>query len=121
MQFKIDENLPVEIAAIFIANGYDTKTVIDQSLQGTADKTLIDICSKEGRVLVTLDTDFSDIRTYPPQDYPGIIVLRLCNQARNHLEGIINSVIPILKREPLEQHLWIVEEGRIRIRGMENR
>jgi hypothetical protein len=28
MQFKIDENLPAEIAELLLENGYDTKTVL---------------------------------------------------------------------------------------------
>jgi len=34
MQFKIDENLPIEIAELLINAGYDAKTVKDQQLQG---------------------------------------------------------------------------------------
>ena len=32
MQFKIDENLPIEIAELLINAGYDAKTVNDQQL-----------------------------------------------------------------------------------------
>lgn len=81
MQFKIDENLPVEIAELLIDAGYDAKTVHEQKLQGAQDSVLMDVCSKENRILVTLDIDFSDIRAYPPQELSGIIVLRVNNQA----------------------------------------
>jgi len=37
MQFKIDENLPIEIAELLINAGHDAKTVNDQQLQGTKD------------------------------------------------------------------------------------
>jgi hypothetical protein len=35
--------------------------------------------------LVTLDTDFCDIRKYSPQDYHGLIVLRLKRQDKPHV------------------------------------
>jgi predicted nuclease of predicted toxin-antitoxin system len=60
MQFKIDENLPIEIAELLINAGLNAKTLNDQQLQGTKDPVLIDVCRSEHRVLVTLDTDFSE-------------------------------------------------------------
>jgi len=73
MYFKIDENLPLEIAELLIKVGHDAKTVNDQQLKGVKDCVLIDLCKSENRILVTLDTDFSDIRTYPPQEFSGIV------------------------------------------------
>lgn len=75
MKFKIDENLPVEISELLIEKGHDTKTVNDEKLKGTSDSILIDICRQENRALITLDMDFSDIKSYPPEEYNGIIVL----------------------------------------------
>jgi predicted nuclease of predicted toxin-antitoxin system len=117
MQFKIDENLPVEIAGLLISAGHDAKTVNEQQLQGAKDSVLIAVCSKEQRILVTLDTDFCDIRSYPPQGLSGIIVLRVGSQAKKHIMEIFRRVLPLIGHEPLAQHLWVVEETRIRIRG----
>jgi predicted nuclease of predicted toxin-antitoxin system len=121
MQFKIDENLPIEIAGLLIAAGYDSKTINDQQLQGTKDPIIADICRSEGRVLVTLDIDFSDIRAYPPEEFSGIIVLRVKIQARHHVIKVFRSIIPLIGREPLIQHLWIVEETKVRIRGKDDK
>ena len=61
MQFKIDENLPIEISEVLINAGYNAKTVNEQQLQDVKDPLLINVCKSESRILVTLDTDFSDI------------------------------------------------------------
>lgn len=121
MQFKIDENLPIEIADLLITAGYDAKTVNDQQLQGTKDPVIADTCRSENRVLVTLDIDFSDIRAYPPEEFSGIIVLRVQSQAKHHVIKVFRSIIPLIGREPLIQHLWIVEETKVRIRGKDNK
>lgn len=56
MQFKIDENLPIEIAELLTNAGHNTKTVNEQQLQGVRDPpVLIEVCKSENRVLVTLD------------------------------------------------------------------
>ena len=66
MRFKIDENLPVELAQLLNQGKHNALTVLDQNLQGSDDPEIIKICTKEGRILVTLDKDFADIRELPP-------------------------------------------------------
>ncbi len=76
MKFKLDENLPVEVAALFREAGHDALTILDQQMGGQADDKIIRICKKERSALITLDLDFSDIKSYPPSEHYGIFVLR---------------------------------------------
>ena len=73
MRFKVDENLPIDLADLLTGLGHDGKTVNDELLQGVSDPRLIETCDREKRILATLDVDFSDIRAYPPKDHEGII------------------------------------------------
>ena len=116
-RFKVDENLPVEAAEALRLAGYDAMTVLDQSLGGTLDGPLASVCREEGRALVTLDLDFSNIQTYPPSDHPGIIVLRLAHQDKANVLSTLAAAIPYLSKEPLLGRLWIVDEQKIRIRA----
>jgi predicted nuclease of predicted toxin-antitoxin system len=117
MKFKIDENLPIEVAELLRQTGYDATTVLEHDLGGSADTHLASLCQEERRVFVTLDTDFGDIRAYPPKQFYGLIVLRLRRQDKPYVLQILARLIRIFSTEPLERHLWIVEEDRIRIRG----
>jgi len=67
MKFKIDENLPIELADLLQNEGYDASTIYSESLKGAKDPTVIAVCQQEQRVLITLDLDFADIHRYPPQ------------------------------------------------------
>lgn len=116
MRFKVDENLPVEAAEALRQAGHDAVTVLEQEYGGSTDARLAALCQRESRILVTLDMDFADIRTYPPAEYPGLIVLRLRQQDKPHVLDVLAHLIPLLGQEPLERHLWIVEEKRVRIR-----
>lgn len=116
MKFKIDENLPVEIANLLQQAGYDAVTVYDQKLTGKTDPEIANICNKENRAIVTLDLDFSDIRAYPPKDFAGLIVLRLKRQDKLHVLEVFQCILEVLAEEQLVKRLWIVEENRIRIR-----
>ena len=117
MKFKIDENLPAEYASILRQAGHDAQTVWDEGLQGKADPVIADVCQEEERILVTLDRDFSDIRAYPPQEYPGIIAISVRRQDKNHLVDILRRVIALLDSQPIQNVLWIVEEHGVRIRA----
>lgn len=117
MKFKIDENLPIEAAALLNQAGYDTGTVYDQNLAGEADSTIAAICQAEKRAIVTLDLDFADIRAYPPKQYSGLIVLRLNQQDKPYVLKIVERLIKALSTETLTGHLWIIDEKRIRIRN----
>jgi len=116
-RFKLDENLPAQTASVLRDAGHDTTTVSDQQLAGEADSKVASVCKDEGRVLVTLDLDFADIRLYPPRDYAGIIVLRLARQDKQVVLDAVRRLAPILHEEPLARFLWIVEGNRIRIHG----
>lgn len=116
MKFKIDENLPIELIEELRVAGFEAATVHDQQLVGGSDLALSEISRSEGRVLVTLDLDFADIRTYPPENYSGLIVLRLGRQDKPHVLDVFRKMLKTIDREPLDGHLWIVEENRIRIR-----
>ena len=74
MRFKVDENLPIDLADLLTGLGHDGKTVNDELLQGVSDPRLIEhALSGKAVILATLDVDFSDIRAYPPKDHEGII------------------------------------------------
>jgi predicted nuclease of predicted toxin-antitoxin system len=117
MRFKIDENLPVEAAELLREAGHEAGTVPQQHLGGEPDERIALVCQREALVLVTLDTDFGDIRAYPPSQYPGLIVLRPRTQDKPHVLSILKRLLPLLSGDPLTHHLWIVEEERVRIRG----
>ncbi len=117
MKFKVDENLPIEVVELLEDNGHDALTVLGQNLGGEPDLRITQVCINEKRALITLDTDFSDIRTYPPEEFFGLIVLRLKTQDKLHVLSVVSRLINILFMEPLERRLWIVEEGRVRISG----
>ena len=91
--------------------------MLEQRYGGSADAQLATLCKREGRALVTLDLDFADIRNYPPAEFPGLIVLRLRRQDKPYVLGVLTRLVRVIGTEPLEEHLWIVEESQVRIRA----
>lgn len=116
MKFKIDENLPESVKRLLNDRGYDCHSVYDENIQGGPDDKLIQICRGEKRHLLTLDLDFSDIVTYPPEHYHGIIVLRLSQQAAPFVTTRISAILDDLAKLDLAGHLVIINDHKIRYR-----
>jgi predicted nuclease of predicted toxin-antitoxin system len=77
---------------------------------------VIDVCTSEKRCLITLDTDFADTLTYPPEKYAGIILLRLPRKPKlSDIDVSIEAVIEALKNGAnISGKLWVVRHKTIR-------
>jgi predicted nuclease of predicted toxin-antitoxin system len=120
MKFKVDEDLPIELAHLLNEAGHDAVTVHDEKLGWADDDDIVPVCQREARAFLTFDLGFSDIRSYPPSKYPGLIVFRLKFQDRPHVLKVCERLLEIMKTEEVDHCLWIVEESRVRIRQMES-
>jgi predicted nuclease of predicted toxin-antitoxin system len=115
MKVKLDENLGNRGAQILRDGGCDVATVLEQDLCSSADPTLLEVSRVEGRVLVTLDKDFTNTVRFRPGRFPGIVVLRLSEPLRREDidDGLRRVLALALTRSP-HGRLWIVDDHRIR-------
>jgi predicted nuclease of predicted toxin-antitoxin system len=121
MRFKLDENLGTRTQQLFREAEHDVMTVWEESLWGSTDQTIHDVCCQEHRCLVTLDLDFANVVRFPPAQTAGIVVLRLPkNPNPALLEHLVRQFLQALKQESVSGQLWIVEMGWIRIHQQEN-
>ena len=117
MRFKVDENLPEDVASVLGDAGHDAVTVLREALGGSEDPNIARVCQQENRALVTVDTGFADIRAYPSEEYPGIIVLRLRCLDKFSVVAVMKRLLRSFQTEQLDRRLWVVDEARVRIRG----
>jgi predicted nuclease of predicted toxin-antitoxin system len=116
VRFKLDENMPRDAASRLRDDGHDVETVIDEGLGGEDDPPVLQAATDEGRILLTFDLDFADIRQYPPGTHAGIVVFRLKNQRWATLKGPLDRLLARHDLDVLANGLAIVDGARVRYR-----
>jgi predicted nuclease of predicted toxin-antitoxin system len=71
MRFLVDEDLPRSTDDILRRYEHEVVDVRDIGLRGAKDPQIAAYAQREGLCLITGDSDFSDIRDYPPEEYAG--------------------------------------------------
>jgi len=116
VRLKLDENLGQIAADLLRQAGHDISTVPEQGLYGATDTEIIQTCRGDRRCLVTLDLDFGNPLIFNPSDYNGIAVLRLpARTTPRDSTDALRTLIGGLDKESIEQRLWVIQRGRIRV------
>ena len=121
-RIKLDENFPPSCVEIFNKHGIDASSVFHQNMQGDVDETVLEVCIKEERILITFDLDFANIIRFSAEGTEGIILSR--NKRRITLANIkplCERLARIVIEHDTKDKLFIVEEMKIRIRKPDNR
>lgn len=117
MKVKIDENLAAAHKRVLEQAGHDVHDVHDEGARGVADRELWQRVTREGRLLVTADHDFSDVRVFPPGAHAGILLLRTGHPSIRTISAILERVV----RDPggldaLAGCLAVADDVRTRVR-----
>jgi len=118
MVFLVDANLPRSLVDLISSLGHRVEFVRDIGMADAPDSAISEHAQKTGSILLTRDLDFADIRNYPPEDYAGIVVFRLPDDA------VATEIVRVAERflrgpsftPQISGHLAIVEQDRVRFR-----
>ena len=113
MRFKLDENLPVELAADLRAIGHDADTVADEGLCGEADPAVVEAATIAGRILLTLDKGIADVRR---QSRSAVVLFRPDSAGRRAVLSFVRERISRIASMDLAGRVTVVGPSRIRQR-----
>ncbi len=116
MKVKLDENITVEAVSLFIEAGHDAATVLDEDLKGADDEHLLAVCVREGRMIVTFDLGFGDVRAHPPGQHAGVLLMRLRDQQPEATLEVLHRFLSAYDLDSLAGALVVVTEENVRIR-----
>jgi Domain of unknown function (DUF5615) len=115
MKIKLDQNLSIHLREVLAALNHDVDTVFDEGLTGVDDVAVLQAASLQDRILFTLDTDFLNLKVYPPGTHSGIVVFRPPRQGALTLAKFVKAFV--LSSDLRRHHglTTIVERTRTRV------
>ena len=93
MKIKLDHNLSRHLRDKLEKFGHDVDTAFDEGLAGATDKEVLHEASTQARILFTLDTDFLNLKTYPPKNHGGVVVFRPTRQGALAISSIVEAFV----------------------------
>ncbi len=115
MKIKLDQNLSVHLREVLAALNHDVDTVFDEGLTGVDDNTVLQAARSQDRILFTLDSDFLNLKAYPPGTHSGIVVFRPPRQGALTLAKFVKAFVQSRDLRSHHAHTTIVERTRIRV------
>ena len=119
LTFFADHCVPNSVIQVLRDAGHEVRILKEHIPRDSDDPVVIAKAQELPAILVSLNGDFSDIVTYPPSNYKGIIAL----QVRNHprvIPALMQRLLDYLAAHPdmssYEGQLLLVEAHRIRVR-----
>jgi predicted nuclease of predicted toxin-antitoxin system len=101
----------------FLRNeGWKVVTVREVGLRGAKDPEVLSKARKMGAVLLTRDSDFGDIRRFPPADHCGVIVLKMTSRTSDEVHAVLRKMLKEVKEGEFAGTLFIVDRNKWRRR-----
>jgi predicted nuclease of predicted toxin-antitoxin system len=116
MKIKLDENLPVRLKAALDSWGHDTDTVAEERMAGRPDAVVWQAAQQAGRLLITQDLDFSDIRRFRPGTHHGLLLVRLRDPGRTALFRRVSTIFQTENVADWHGCFVVVTEHKTRVR-----
>jgi predicted nuclease of predicted toxin-antitoxin system len=114
VKFKLDENLPDELAGDLRLAGHDADTVGDEGLTGAPDPLVVAAALRERRILLTLDKGIANLIEHPASAHVGVVLFRPGVSGRGGVLRFIRSRLDELLSRELADRVTVVSAQRIR-------
>ncbi len=116
MRLLADEHIARSTVEMLRRRGFEVKWLAEEDLQGIEDQLIYQMAVDEGRIVLTFDSDFSQMAYANPVYPQGIIMLKFrprnvqeCNQRLGQILDTIGSLI---------NKLVVIHRTRVRIRPL---
>jgi predicted nuclease of predicted toxin-antitoxin system len=116
MKLKLDENLSRHLKPVLISLGHDVLTAADEDLLSRPDVEVAACAAREGRILLSLDVEFADLRKHPPGSHPGSILFRPVSLGPLSVNHFVERFVRSTNLSELSGCVAVVEPQGVRVR-----
>jgi len=116
MKLKLDENLSRHLKPILGSLGHDVTTAAEEGLLSQPDRAVATAARSEGRLLLTLDVEFADLRKLPPGGHPGVILFRPGAIGLRAVNRYVETFVRQTDLKSLAGCVVVVGRDRVRVR-----
>lgn len=116
MKFLVDEALSPQVAERLRAAGHDAVDVIGVGLAGASDEVVFARAVRDGRAIISADTDFGTLLALRSEGKPSVVLLRRVPRRPAQQAALLLANLPAITG-PLERGAVVVfDADRIRVR-----
>jgi predicted nuclease of predicted toxin-antitoxin system len=112
MRLLIDENVRSDIHVFLKSCGHDILSVTP----GAQDLEIAQLAKKTKRIIITHDMHFADILMYPPEEYSGIIRIKIHPPNAPTIIAALKDLLSKVTPDKLDKKLVVLEADGFRIR-----
>lgn len=116
IHFFADECIFKTTIEFLRSRNYEVSTASEEKLAGQNNGTILQKAIQTKRILLTADTDFSNILVYPPETHFGIIVLKISKADEDEVHTNLLKLLTEVNPEVIQHSLVIVNKNKYRIR-----
>jgi len=112
LRFLVDENVRKEVVGFLRLEGHDVLVLAS----GAKDEEVARVAKQAKRIILTHDQHFADILMYPPEEYAGIIRIKIHPPSAATIINALKDFLLKLSPDKLDKKLVILEKDGFRIR-----
>ncbi len=113
MKLLLDQGLPRSAAGLLRDAGFDTVHTGEIGLATAEDSAILDRARDEGRIIVTLDSDFHTLLAWSGDSAPSVIRIRIEGLRAQPTANLLRKLLPEWIDELGQGAMLTVQPGRV--------
>lgn len=119
MRLLLDNNLSPRLVYVLSAAGWDVVHVASLGLRSAPDRTVLEAARRDGRFLVSADTDFGALLASSHATGPSVVLVRrVIGRRVNDLADILIANLPPIADDLERGSIVVIADDSLRIRQL---
>lgn len=119
MKYLVDNAISPKVSEILSANGFDCVHVRDLGIGNAADLEIFERAARDGRTLISADTDFGTLLATYQATVPSVVLLRKVANHRPFVQAaLLIANLPAFEDDLERGSVVVISESRIRARKL---